>query len=269
MHKYFLFVFIVLLLASCSTVEDVSDNEVVGLNKKYDEIFETYKIFKLDGNVVTDLNKVRKILANPMKVSHYKPGDKEIDFYTTESLFRKFNPENLESKPTDNNTNSSNGRYSADLGQFNTNYKNVTNLGDIFDQQWYRDFATVSYMMFYRSKYTNTTKVGCGYYKFVDDSNLLDNSEYFYINNSGNGVVVYSEPTSNLYYNANMGNYQLYIKNDSTLYRRYSFYSDTKYTGTATYIDLRKNTYFKIYTGMFDGFGTSKAPKSHTWVNIN
>ena len=270
--KYLTLAIVLTALGSCSSadVEEQTDKSSIKDNQ-YVELFKSYNNFKLDGKSITDLKAVIELLSNPIQVTNYIPEEKEINFYTSDEEYRKVYPKNLEHDEMDEKKPSSASRYSPDLGQFGADNSGVVGLGDILDQQHYRDFSKYAFIVIFTNAISHSSGA-TWFYRLNDDSDMTNSAEILsiYKNSTTSTInaVGNSWYISNIFGEINDGSKGAIIKNDSAYNKKLSFYEYTNYGGRVVNIYLNQNSYTTLSSGIFSNLGNTGSPNSYKSVNL-
>jgi hypothetical protein len=150
--KHFAVALMMVLQWSCATTDIPQASEQISKNDLFGEgsMLNEYKNFKIDGVVTNDTKKVEAMMNNS-HVVFYNPEMKEVDFYSSEASYRKFNSEiEQDEKVTEGVQATAATSYAdtfTDLGSFGADVSGVSGLGNILDQGYFRNYALNIYFI--------------------------------------------------------------------------------------------------------------------------
>ncbi|MCU0469628.1 MAG: hypothetical protein MUF58_13595 [Arcicella sp.] len=162
--KYFAIALMMVLQWSCAKDEIPQASEQISKTDLFTEgsVLSEYKNFKIDGVITNDSKKIEAMMKNA-HVVFYNPEIKEVDFYSTEASYRKFNSEiEQDVKVTESVQATATTTYPdtfTDLGDFGDNVLGVTGLGTIIDQGYFRNFANNVHLTITNSNVTNFVRL--------------------------------------------------------------------------------------------------------------
>lgn len=150
--KYFAVALLMVLQWSCATTEIPEASKGITKTDLFSEgsMLNEYKNFKIDGVITNDTKKVEAMMNNAHAV-FYNPEINEVDFYSTEASYRKFNPEieqgEKETESVQATTATSFADTFTDLGSFGADAAGVPGLGNILDQGYNRNYSLKIYFI--------------------------------------------------------------------------------------------------------------------------
>ncbi|MFD2561515.1 hypothetical protein [Aquimarina rubra] len=237
MKKILFLALTVMFVVGCS-----SDNEAEIQNtnqidfEKYSYLFEDYQSFRVDGQVMTDKQKIIEGLLNA-QATHYNTVDSEVDFYTSEEVYQKLTNQNFNKFAkqylTDNLENST---YKT--GSFNeygelvedkdsntetaskSSLHGISGLGSVAGDS---DLKAMAHRVFFIFAY-NTSNNKDVYFQRAQNNSNLSNNPHHAVKVDGKSAYVSSPWVSSSFpfYKMYSGNNTIQVKNDkngnSTVY---------------------------------------------------
>ncbi|KAB8151242.1 hypothetical protein EZY14_019500 [Kordia sp. TARA_039_SRF] len=271
MKKIFLLALSTAFFISCSDdapVTNVTEEASVEVAKGYDDIFEKYSYFKVDGETITDRIKIKGLL-DTAEVVTYLPSERRVHFYTTKSKLEEITQipvdkleayEELEGgigfgkKFDQDGAIADDVKYPEDISK-SYDYGGISGLSSLAGNSTFTDFANKIYFI---ADYDSGTTY---FIRASDDNDLWVGGDMKGIKmtssvKSANMALGYS--FRNLY---SYNNLDLSVKNDMGYTRSLYFWENNNYSGQLKVITLSKDQVYDFSRYEFGSFSADR-PKS-------
>ncbi|MCU0467613.1 MAG: hypothetical protein MUF58_03355 [Arcicella sp.] len=237
--KHLAFALTIVLQWSCATTDIPEARTEIPKTDLFGEgsVLNEYKNFKIDGIITNDSKKIEAMMNNA-HVVFYNPEIKEVDFYSTEASYRKFNPE-IEEDTKVNESVQATAATSypdtfTDLGTFGTATAGVSGLGTILDQGYFRNYAKNVYFFT-----TNSTAVN--FVRCVNQNNFDTEIPSVQLSKSSGGVIKNDHSMSIMLGNIKAGTTVARIINDTQGTRYIRFFKNTGAVSTDQRVTIQVN----------------------------
>jgi hypothetical protein len=265
--KYFAFALMMLLQWSCAKTDIPEASETISKSDLFGEgsMLNDYKIFKIDGVATGDFKEIDKMMKGA-HVVFYNPEIKEVDFYSSEASYRKFNPEiEQDVKVTESVQATAATTYAdtfTDIGDYGTDVNGVSGLGTILDQGYFRNYARNIFFI-----NTNTRANSKNFIRLQDSNNFNYLVAGVTISSTGS-VSRYDYSMTQVFSNITSGITKCIIKNDTDNNRNLYFYKNVNHVSTEprVLIKLSKNSIVNVSSTFLSSIGgTCKSFQSVTY----